>query len=365
MYDVAIVGAGPAGATLARLIGNRSRVLLLDRRPLEAPPVAGRSEKCCGGLVSANAQRALDDMGLTVPSEVRVPEQPDAVRVIDADNGVEHCYPRPYINCRRELFDRWLVSLAPGSVDVRCGCAVRALDTDARGTTIGFSAGGRGYTERARVVVGADGATSVVRRLAFPRTATARAYVAVQGWFAPAAPLPAHVAIFDRAVTDYYGWIVPKDGLLAVGAALAPHDDPHAHFARLLASLEDHGVALGPMLWREGAIIRRPMRGSEIRTGDGRVALLGEAAGFISPSSAEGFSYAFRSAMALADALRDGPEGVAARYAALTTPLRQALAREALKCAGMFTPWVRGLAIRADRMADAAGLRPTATAVGH
>ena len=34
MYDVAIIGAGPAGATLARLIGNQYKVLLIERRRL-------------------------------------------------------------------------------------------------------------------------------------------------------------------------------------------------------------------------------------------------------------------------------------------------------------------------------------------
>jgi flavin-dependent dehydrogenase len=37
MYDIAIIGAGPAGATLARLIGHRYRVLLVDKRPLGRP----------------------------------------------------------------------------------------------------------------------------------------------------------------------------------------------------------------------------------------------------------------------------------------------------------------------------------------
>ena len=34
MYDVAIIGAGPAGATLARLIGGRYKVLLIEKRQL-------------------------------------------------------------------------------------------------------------------------------------------------------------------------------------------------------------------------------------------------------------------------------------------------------------------------------------------
>lgn len=33
MHDIAIIGAGPAGATLARLIAHRYKVLLVDKRP--------------------------------------------------------------------------------------------------------------------------------------------------------------------------------------------------------------------------------------------------------------------------------------------------------------------------------------------
>ena len=31
MYDVAIIGAGPAGTTLARLIGDQYKVLLIEK----------------------------------------------------------------------------------------------------------------------------------------------------------------------------------------------------------------------------------------------------------------------------------------------------------------------------------------------
>lgn len=366
MYDVAIVGAGPAGAMLARAIGDRYRVLLVDRRPLDAPPVTGRPGKCCGGLLSANAQRALAAQGLAVPATILAAEQPGSVRVIDADNELEREVPRPYINCHRELLDRWLLSLVPAGVDVRCGCMLRGVEVGVDGATLRLSTGGRHTMEQARLVVGADGAASPVRRHLFPRAVAPR-YLAVQGWYALEAPVPSHIALFDRAVTDFYGWAVPKDGLLAIGAALAPHADPHGHFARLLARLAACGVVPGRLLWREGALIRRPRRQRDICTGAGAVALVGEAAGWISPSSAEGFSYAFRSAAALATALDDGLDGAVARYAANTRPLRRALGREMLKCAGMFTPWLRRLALQTEPTISAprTTLAPLTGLFGH
>ena len=70
MYDVAIVGAGPAGSTLARLIGRRYRVLLVDRHRLDAPFVPGTLGKPCGGLLAPAAQRELARQGLGVPADV-------------------------------------------------------------------------------------------------------------------------------------------------------------------------------------------------------------------------------------------------------------------------------------------------------
>jgi flavin-dependent dehydrogenase len=54
-------------------------------------------------------------------------------------------------------------------------------------------------------------------------------------------------------------------------------------------------------------LILRPERISYVFTKPG-IALIGEAAGWISPSPAEGLSYAFSSALLVAESLKDGPE---------------------------------------------------------
>ena len=78
MYDVAIVGAGPAGATLARLIGRRYRVLLVDKRRWEGDARTFASDKCCGGLLAPDAQRMLSSLGLGLPRDVL--EDPQQLR---------------------------------------------------------------------------------------------------------------------------------------------------------------------------------------------------------------------------------------------------------------------------------------------
>jgi len=91
----------------------------------------------------------------------------------------------------------------------------------------------------------------------------------------------------------------------------------------------------------------RPRTQTEIVTGAGRVLLIGEAAGWVSPSSGEGISFALRSALALARSLEEGIAGAPARYARIAAPLRREIARSIPKLPCMFNPAIRGLIFRA------------------
>ena len=93
-------------------------------------------------------------------------------------------------------------------------------------------------------------------------------------------------------------------------------------------------------------MILRPRSGSEICLGQGNVALIGEAAGWISPSSAEGLSYAFRSAVGLAGAMADGLDaglnaGVSERYRRQVWPMFANLAVKRIKCPVLYQPLLR------------------------
>src|SRR5690554_7058635 len=124
MYDIAIIGGGPAGATLARLIGNKYKVLLLERRTFQEPLYSGL-QKCCGGLIAPDAQKMLASFGLGLPKKVITSPQLFAVRTIDFDNSLERYYQRHYINIDREEFDLWLESLIPTDIEVLNGAIYR------------------------------------------------------------------------------------------------------------------------------------------------------------------------------------------------------------------------------------------------
>ena len=71
------------------------------------------------------------------------------------------------------------------------------------------------------------------------------------------------------------------------------------------------------------------------------IALLGEAGGWISPSSAEGLSYAFRSALMLAEALHSAPDGFEKRYCEATRQLRNNIFLKNMKSHLIFKPMLR------------------------
>jgi geranylgeranyl reductase len=344
MYDLAIIGAGPAGATLARLVGERCRVLLVDKRPDQGDRAPAR--KCCGGLLAPDAQSLLSRLGLGLPREVLVAPQIFVVRAIDLPRGLSRYYQRHYLNMDRGRFDAWLLSLASPAVDIRLGCQLAGFTRRKGHFELTFREDDRLRQEQAKILVGADGAFSKVRRLAFPGHPSPPAYIAIQEWVAAAAPLPYFSALFDPEITDFYAWTIPKDDHLLIGAALKPGNEAAGKFVLLKEKLKAYGYRFGEAGRREGAWILRPRRLREILTGGEGIALIGEAAGFISPSSAEGLSYALASALMLAEVLNASLTDFERRYARQTLPLKLNILCKNLKSPFMYNSCLRRLVMR-------------------
>ena len=134
---------------------------------------------------------------------------------------IEQLYQRFYINVDREAFDRWLVSLVPSCVEGMYGWSLTGLERNTGGSFLRFrTAQGGSAGVRAKLVIGADGAASLVRRLAFPGAPSPRRYVAIQATFELGLADPFYGAVFDETLTDFYGWTVPKRGDLLAGIAL-------------------------------------------------------------------------------------------------------------------------------------------------
>lgn len=340
MYDVIIIGGGPAGSTLARLIGKDYKVLLLEKRDFQEE-YEYNLQKCCGGLIAPDAQLMLAKFGLGIPKSVLMSPQLFAVRVLDFDNSNERYYQRNYINIDREGFDKWLASLIPPQVNIVYNCLYKSYNATSDGVTVKFLHNGKVYEEKARIIVGADGAFSRVRKQGFDNLRHSDIYVSIQEWFKTDCDLDYYGAIFDREITDFYSWTIPKEDHLIVGSALKPNDNVHKRFNLLKEKLKNKGFKLENSIKVEGTHLLRPRNSNQICTGNDQIALIGEAAGFISPSSAEGLSYAFRSSLALAKALREDFSRFHELYSSYTKSLMWNIRMKNIKVPAMYNKHLR------------------------
>ncbi len=340
MFEIAIIGAGPAGSTAARLLGPHCRVALMDKRDLECGGSGADEEKACGGLLAPDAQRAMAELSLGLPRSVVVDPQLFAVRSIDLRTGLERRYQRHYINIDRLLFDRWLYSLVPGGVAKFPHCAVRAVEDGPRAASVRYVKDGFPGSLEARIVIGADGARSLLRS-AVSGPEKAQRYLAVQEWFPRPAGPPYYSALFDPAVTDFYAWTIPKNGDLILGAALHPGSGPVEKLELLKCRLRDFGLSLSRPRKRRSAFLLRPRGPGSVALGSGRLALAGEAAGLVSPSSGEGLSFALESAALLSEAILKNGEDFMGAYARAASGLRRTILMKVLKAAVLYEPHVR------------------------
>lgn len=325
-YDVVIVGAGPGGANLARLLDtNKYSVLLIDG--------SENHDKVCGGLLSPDAQDVLARYDISLPSDVLSSPQLFSVRTIDLHDGMTAYYRRNYLNMDRRKFDDFMRSLVPDSVTVmrsRCKDIVRDGDgftltlTDAETSRV-----------RCRYLVGADGASSIVRRKLY-RSRGITQYTAIQQWYPTTDENPYYSCVFDNATSEGCSWIFFKDSHLVFGGAFDRKNGREGFEAqkKKLASL---GIVPPHVLLHpdkiEACLVSRPKLSGGVFTGSDGAFLLGEAAGLISPSSFEGISYALLSAEALADAMnRCGNERRILRsYKKGILPLRAKIAVRCVK----------------------------------
>ncbi len=340
-YDITIIGAGPAGATLARTLQDKYRVLLVDKRPLDTSP--SKLIKNCGGLIAPDAQKALAGFGLSIPRDVLVSPQMFSVHTIDFDNGLSRDYQRHYINVDRERYDRWLVSLVGERVDQMFGARFRRAEAlESGGYSVTLLQEGKPLEITTDILIGADGANSSVKKSLLPKQKhTPKRYISIQEWFPNTTGLNQYVAMFDSQISDFYSWIIPKDGEIIFGSAIEEGQDIHHLHALQKEKLTAYGYDLSSPRKREGCHLLRPMGSRDIVLGEGQVALIGEAAGLISPTSAEGISYAMLSGEALGRAIEERGVDFMPLYTEYVKPLKRNITKKMLKYPAMYNQHLR------------------------
>jgi flavin-dependent dehydrogenase len=302
--------------------------------------------KCCGGLLAPDAQKMIAKLGLGIPKDILVNPQLFAVRTIDLTNNLERLYQRFYYNMDREKFDRWLISLLPKAIDKKFNSVFKGFAVIPGGYEVSYLNNGQEKSAKTRVIVGADGASSKLRKYIGNDVNIPEKYISIQEWYKCSYPMPYFTAVFDEEISDFYSWIIPKDNYLLLGSALRPRENTREKYYLLKRKLTRLGFSFEEKIKTEGAYIYRPKKVSQFYAGKDGIALIGEAAGAISPSSAEGISYALKSSLYLAKSLENGIDGFLKRYNQKAKDIKGNLFIKNLKSPAMYNPLLRQLAMK-------------------
>jgi geranylgeranyl reductase family protein len=315
-WDVAVVGAGPAGSAAARALAHAgARVVLLERERLPR-------YKTCGGGVVLRAAR-LAEVDLEPVTERRYTTAALYLHTMADRFEARRPYQIVAMTMRDRLDHLLATAAAHAGADLRAPTRVRGCTANGAGVRLDTDRG----PIHAATVVAADGALSETARLAGfadGRHLVPALEYEVRVDDATLERLAAGVRFDVGAVPWGYAWVFPKATGLSVGVLTTrrggPARDLHAHLERYLRAV---GIAAPRHVERHGFVIPvRPRRGPLAARG---VVLCGDAAGLADPVTAEGISHALHSGrLAAAAVVASGgePRRLAAAYhAALAADL--------------------------------------------
>ncbi|XP_010045145.2 geranylgeranyl diphosphate reductase, chloroplastic [Eucalyptus grandis] len=301
----AVIGGGPAGSSAAESLASGGvETFLFERSPSSAKPCGGAIPLCMldeFDLPHSLVDRHVTEMRVISPSNITV------------DFG-KTLRPHEFIAMlRREVLDSFLRSRA----ESRGAELITGLVTDlelprssSSPYVVHYTSGGSKRSLAVDVVVGADGANS---RVAKSIGAGEYSYAIA---FQERIRLPdekmkyyenlAEMYLGDDVSPDFYAWVFPKCDHVAVGTGTVRSKREIKAYQRGIRERARPKIEGGQVIKVEAHPIPEHPRPVRVR---GRVALVGDAAGYVTKCSGEGIYFAAKSGRMCGEGIVKASEG--------------------------------------------------------
>lgn len=298
MYDVMVIGAGPAGCiTTKRLADAGFNVLLVER--MKVP-----REKSCSGLLIKKAIDIVESEFGKIPDSVLCKPNINKGIIITNEEDRTFKFESDSLNVWRSLFDQWLALNAENAgADFRQSTSAISCKEKQDHVLVKLQSD-EIYYEKARIVIACDGASSTIKRnllkapnnYIFTYQIFCRGTIDLDNDF--------FHAFLHPQLSQYDAWFNVKDDFLIFGVGVKEPAMMKMYHSRFLSFLNlQFNAQIESCVKEEIGIMPSVMSGCPIDLGEGRILFAGEAASFLNPMG-EGISGALVSGYAASEAIK-------------------------------------------------------------
>ncbi len=296
MYDLIVVGAGPAGATAAKLAAEANlKVLLLEKMKIPR-------EKPCSGFLIQKSVRFIDQHYGEMPKNVFCQPENTGGFILTNEDGREFRFESPGLNIWRDAFDGWLAKKAEeAGADVLEEAFVVNVENNDRNITACLNDGTAFRAKYAVICEGAAGSlknkiTGHKEKKIITYQTFCRGSIRLDPKF--------FYAYLQEEFSEYDAWINFKDGCIIFGVAVENPENIQKYHQRFASFLKDkYGMKIDEILNEEKWLMPKILPEYRTEAVCGRILFAGEAAGFLNPMG-EGISSAFLTGKAAACAVK-------------------------------------------------------------
>ena len=298
MYDVMVIGAGPAGCITAKKLADADyNVLLVERMKMP------REKSCSGILIKKSINLIENELG-KIPHSVLCKPHISKGIIITNEKNQTFKFESDGLNVWRSLFDEWL-ALKAQSAGAELRQSTSAISCEEKQDHVSVKLhDSKIYEEKARIVVACDGAGSIIKRNLFKKP---KNYVFTYQTFCKGTIDLDHDffhAFLDPQLSQYDAWFNVKDDFLIFGVGIQEPATMKMYHSRFLSFLNSKfNVKIESCVKEEIGIMPGVMPGCPLDLGTGRILFAGEAANFLNPIG-EGISSALASGYGAAEAVK-------------------------------------------------------------